>query len=139
MNQETPELDQAEIITNLLIKDLEPIGSVTAARRLHGFALFEDGVMFGFVEQDGTIYLRATMRTAERFNQLGSTKHAEMPYWSVPMAIASNVHALRDLAYQAADNAHLAASFGIEDAPTPITPKGGTLGAVTRTVVLLAA
>ena len=130
MTAEPLETVEVETITALLVRDLAPIGSVSYERRLNGFALFEDGVMFGFVEADGTAYLRATSATAEQFHRRGGHKHPEMPYWSVPNSVAGDIGILCDLAYQAADNAHLAASFGIDDvAPEPeARPFSGVTG-----------
>lgn len=141
MNAENSETVNGEAVAALLVRDLVTIGSVTYSTRLTGYGLFEDGVMFGFVEADGTFYLRATARTAEYFNSRGATKHREMPYWSVPDAVASDIQVLRDLAYQAADNAHLAASFGIDDLSPAVTKLStlGTVSTVVKTMTLLAA
>lgn len=126
----------AELTAQLLTEDLGAIGSVSWAPRLDGYALFEDGVMFGFVAQDCTPYLRANAASAARFHDMGSTKHAEMPYWSVPRSAIADVGLLRELAYESADAAHIAASFGIDDDPIVITkPSMSIAAAITRTLL----
>jgi len=102
----------------LLARDLLAIGSVTVERRFQGWALLDDDVMFGFVDHHGTAYLRASAAIAEYFHELGSSKHPEMPYWSIPESIATDIDRLRHYAYEASDNAHIAISFGISDGQT---------------------
>ena len=110
----------AEETTRLLAADLHSIGSISYQPRLGGYALLEDGVMFGFVAADGVPYLRATAATAGRFHDLGATKHADMPYWTIPAAIAADRAVLCELAYEAADLAHMAFLFGIDDEPAVV-------------------
>lgn len=113
-----------EVIAQLLVTDLADIGDVSFEPRLTGMALLEDGVMFGYVDNDGTPYLRATEQTAARFHALGSVKHSEMPYWSIPHGISADKGTLHEIAYEAAEAAHLAFSFDISDTPAaaPTTP-----------------
>jgi len=47
---------------------------------------------------------------------LGSAKHSETPYWPIPHSLAADLVRLRDMAYEAADLAHLAFSFDIGQA-----------------------
>ena len=132
---------EIETITQCLVKDLAAIGSVSYAAQFNGFALFEDGVMFGLVDEESTVYLRASLQTGERFSQMGSVKHAELPYWSLPEVLSSDLATLRALAYEAADNAHIAASFGIDDdadarhALASVTPLRTMLTTLTLLVV----
>ena len=97
----------AHVVARLVCEDLAAIGTVSAKPRLSGAAILEKDVMFGFVEADGTVFLRADARTAKRFNELGGHKHTEMPYWSVPACIACDRNLFAEIAYEAADIAHL--------------------------------
>jgi len=97
----------AHVVARLVCEDLESIGNITVSSRLSGAALLEDDVMFGFVEADGTVFLRTDMRTAKRFSDLGGTKHPEMPYWSVPASVACDRLLFSEIAYEAVDVAHL--------------------------------
>jgi len=110
-----------ELTARELAKDLAVIGSVTCVERFDGWALLDAGVMFCFVDQNNTIYLRAGERTAARFADLGSTKHPDMPYWTLPAAAQEDVEMTRDLAYEAADIAHLALASPEEPNDTTIT------------------
>ncbi len=116
----------AEVVAQLLTEDLQPVGSVTYSRRLTGYALLEDGVMFGFVTEDGEAYLRASAATAAQFHAMGSAKHPQMPYWTIPAAAAADLAHLCELAYEAADMAHIAILFGIDDEAAVIDATGGT-------------
>jgi|GEM_PF-5373107 len=126
----------AELTARLLADDLRTIGAVTCAPRLNGYALFEDGVMFGLVENDGTVFLRTNTISAERFHELESTKHGELPYWTVPRVALHNIVLLRELAYEAADTAHIAASFGINDEETVVATSSLSIAAaISRTLL----
>lgn len=98
----------AELTARLLTQDLAVIGCISCVERFDGWALLDSGVMFGFVDQDNVVFLRASELSALRFATLGATKHQDMPYWTVPVDASTDLGMLRDLAYEAADAAHLA-------------------------------
>jgi len=104
-----------ELTARMLAKDLAVIGSVTCVERFDGWALLDAGVMFAFVDDQNIVYLRAGKRTAARFAELGSAKHPDMPYWTLPVAAHDDVEMIRDLAYEAADIAHLALTMPSEE------------------------
>ena len=121
-------ISDSEVVTSqgiaeLLASALAPIGDISLEPRLQGVALLDDGVMFGYVDATGTPYLRATAMSAPRFHALDSTKHPEMQYWSIPHSLAADIPRLRELAFDAADAAHLAFSFDIDEV-TPLRLPG---------------
>lgn len=109
------EMRAARHIADLLAADIGTIGSVSTEPRFDGVALLEDGVMFGYVDADGTPYLRANEATAAHFHGLGSSRHPQMPYWSIPPSVSGDLARLRQAADEAADLAHLAYSFGLSE------------------------
>lgn len=138
MDNKYKDLTAAEAVAGLLARDLAPIGVITQERRLSGIALLEDGVMFGYVDADGTPFLRTTLATAQRFHALGSRKHPEMRYWSIPHSIASDNSQLLEAAYESADAAHLAFSFNVDDVDVIVTTRSRPLRSLV-TFTLLAA
>ena len=102
-------------MARLLVEDLRSIGSVSAQQNLSGYAVYEDGVSFGLIDHDGIVYLRTCTRSALRFQALGSTKHPHLNYWSLPDRAKADVSLLRELAIEAAEISHIAASFGIDE------------------------
>lgn len=129
----------AQTVADLLIKDLAPIGDLTQERRLSGIALLEDGVMFAYIDADGTPFLRTTHVTARQFHALGSKKHPEMRYWEIPHGIAADIARLREAAYQAADAAHLAFSFTIDDSDTIVMARSRPIRSLVTFSLLAAA
>lgn len=97
-----------ELTARLLAQDLAVIGCISCVERFDGWALLDSGVMFGFIDNTNVAFLRASELTALRFADLGATKHRDLPYWTVPAQASTDLVMLRDLAYEAADAAHLA-------------------------------
>lgn len=128
----------ARAIADQLAEQLAAIGDVAVAPRFNGYALLENEVMFAFVDEDGVAYLRAGVTSAQRFASLGGTKHVEMPYWSIPTRVLNDAELLLELAYQAADIAHLAADTGPIDVDTARATAYGTLRAVVSLTLLSA-
>ncbi len=72
---------------------LEDVGGITGRKMFGGFGLYRDGVIFGLISSDGTIYLKARELFADELRSNGGKQFHNMPYWSLPE------HALEDRAY----------------------------------------
>lgn len=81
---------------------LAPLG-VSSRAMFGGHGLFKDKVMFAIVDSEGRLYLRADATTAMAFEAAGSTQHARMPYWEVPVPIREDDQQLREWAATAAE------------------------------------
>jgi DNA transformation protein len=91
-----------------IVADLHSLGPVTSKKMFGGHGIFCDGVMFGLIDSQGTVHLRADDTTAERFEEHGSTKHGRMPYWTVPAGILDTESELASWAAQALEVARAA-------------------------------
>jgi DNA transformation protein len=85
------------------IELLKPIGDVRSKSMFGGYGIFQEDVMFGIVDSEGRLYLRADPTTAPDFEAAGSTQHARMPYWEVPTSIRDDPDRLREWATTAAE------------------------------------
>jgi DNA transformation protein len=83
---------------------IEAVAELELTRAMFGgHGLFKDGVMFAIVDSEGRLYLRADATTAMAFEAAGSTQHARMPYWEVPVPIREDDEQLREWAATAAE------------------------------------
>lgn len=99
---------EPELIARMLTQDLAVLGAVSCVQRFDGWALLEESIMFGFVDNNRQVFLRANELTAQRFAAFGGVKHPDMPYWTVPSQAEADLGMLRELAYEAVDAAHIA-------------------------------
>lgn len=95
-------------VAEALVDDLAGLGDVTSKKMFGGVGLFEDGVMFLIVDSTGGVFLRADDDTAAKFAELGSSKHARMPYYSVPGRVLADPAELLKWATEALDVAKAA-------------------------------
>lgn len=70
-----------------VVADLSSLGDITSKKMFGGHGIFCDGVMFGLIDSNGTVHLRADEATADDFEGSGSSKHGRMPYWTVPAEV----------------------------------------------------
>ena len=84
-----------------LAEALEPLGDVTTRKMFGGYGVSEGSVMFGLIDSAGTPHLRVDETTESLFEQAGSTKHARMPYWSIPDEVLDDPEALLEWAGRA--------------------------------------
>ena len=83
---------------------IEAVAKLELTRAMFGgYGLFKDEVMFAIVDSEGRLYLRADATTAMAFEAAGSTQHARMPYWEVPVPIREDHEQLREWAATAAE------------------------------------
>jgi DNA transformation protein len=82
--------------TAALVEALQPLGAVRSRAMFGGHGLFEDGVMFALVDSGGDAFLRADEALRPDFEAAGSTRHARMPYWSVPADVLEDDAQLLD-------------------------------------------
>lgn len=96
--RQTPE---GAVAADALVADLQSLGPVTSKKMFGGHGIFCDGVMFGLIDSQGTVHLRADDETAALFAEHGSTKHGRMPYWTVPVGVLESESDLMSWASQA--------------------------------------
>ena len=70
-----------------LIADLGPLGELRSKAMFGGRGVFCDGTMFALVDRAGATYLRVDDATIADFDELGSTSHGRMPYWTIPPSV----------------------------------------------------
>lgn len=67
-----------------LVDELATLGDVTSKKMFGGYGVFESGLMFGLIDSDGLAHFRSSPTDSVRFVEAGASKHAKMPYWSIP-------------------------------------------------------
>ena len=85
--------EAAQSVSSLLAK-IESMGSITSKKMFGGFGIFHDGKMFGLVNSDGEVYLKANDSIRQKFEDAGAKSHGRMPYFSVPDDVIANVDQL---------------------------------------------
>ena len=92
------------------VEALEELGEVTSKGMFGGYGIFRDGVMFGLVNSAGTLHLRVSPETREKYEAMDAAPHGRMPYFEVPEPIRSDSEKLVSWAAEAADVAASARS-----------------------------
>lgn len=91
-----------------LVDDLAPLGEVTSKSMFGGYGISESGIMFALIDSAGVPHFRVDQTTEETYVEAGSSKHARMPYWSVPEDALSDNKLLIERAKEALDVARRA-------------------------------
>ncbi|NNE79680.1 MAG: TfoX/Sxy family protein [Silicimonas sp.] len=63
-----------------------PLGSITRRKMMGGLCLYADGGLFGILDREGQIYIRAKGRLADDLADDGARQFGRMGYWSLPDA-----------------------------------------------------
>ena len=79
----------------------EEVPRLSSRKMFGGLGLYSDGVIFGLISSDGTIYLKAIELFAEELRSLGSKQFRNMPYWSLPEQALDDPSLACDLALRA--------------------------------------
>ena len=96
--RQTPE---GAVAADAIVADLRPLGPVTSKKMFGGHGIFCDGVLFGLIDSQGTVHLRADDASSAGFAEHGSIKHSRMPYWTVPAGVLESESELVSWASQA--------------------------------------
>lgn len=78
------------LMTELLMRKLEPIGGITAKKMFGGHGIFHEGKMFGIVDSKGYGYLKVNDLNKADFEEEGSQQHGKMPYFSIPASVLND-------------------------------------------------
>ena len=86
-----------------------PMGAIRFRKMMGGAMLYCDDAIFGLLDSDGTVFLRAKGAFAEKLESLGSRifstemggKPSTMGYWTLPEAALDDPDIACDLARQA--------------------------------------
>lgn len=99
---------QGEEAAARVVADLTPLGDVSSKKMFGGHGIFCSGVMFGLIDSNGTVHLRADNTSAVTFEERGSSKHGRMPYWTVPSEVLASETELLEWAAQSLEVARAA-------------------------------
>ena len=78
--------DEAAETARGLVEDLVSLGEVTSKKMFGGFGIFEDGLMFGLVDSEGSAFFRLGAENGDRYQD----RHGKMPYGRVPHQILND-------------------------------------------------
>lgn len=88
----------SNLMVNLLLAKLEPIGGITSKRMFGGHGIFHDGKMFGMVDSKGNCYLKAGDANKATFEAKDWPKHSKMPYYAIPPEVIEDASTLSNWA-----------------------------------------
>ena len=92
----------AKVAAERFAARLSAVGPVAARGMFGGFGIFVDGVMFGLVNRKGELHLRVDDTTRADYEEVGSTSHGKMPYYTVPESVLEDDENLEAWASEAA-------------------------------------
>jgi len=71
---------------NHVIELLEPIGNVTSRAMFGGYGIFHEGDMFALIS-DSTLYFKVGEINQASYEEAGSSRFMNMPYYEVPIEV----------------------------------------------------
>ena len=83
--------NEAALAADLFVERLSGLSRITSKKMFGGFGIFCNNQMFGIVNSEGQVFLKAEDKMKPRFEKLGSVKHSRMPYYSIPEEIFNNL------------------------------------------------
>ena len=86
-----------------LLETFAPLGEVSWKKMFGGAGVFVDGSMFGLMDSDAQLHLKADDSNREQFEAAGSVKHGRMPYFSVPPEVLDDDDTLMSWARTSAE------------------------------------
>ncbi|NNF52997.1 MAG: TfoX/Sxy family protein [Acidimicrobiales bacterium] len=79
--------DEVGVFADELLDTFAPLGEVTWKKMFGGAGVFVDGSMFGLIDTEAKLHLKADDSNREQFETAGGVKHGRMPYYSVPSEV----------------------------------------------------
>lgn len=79
--------EEVGVFADQLLDTFSPLGEVTWKKMFGGAGVFVDGSMFGLIDTDAQLHLKADDSNRDGFERAGAVKHGRMPYYSVPSAV----------------------------------------------------
>lgn len=80
---------------------LDDVERITGRKMFGAMGLYRDGVIFGLISDEGTIYLKATELFADELQSGGGERFRNMPYWSLPEHVLETPEEACALAHRA--------------------------------------
>ncbi len=93
-----------------LIQITVPLGNVRAKSMFGGYGLFLDGLMFGLVTRDDTLFLKADDTNRQAFEDRALKPFGKMPYFAAPAECLKGWAEMEPWAEGAVDAARRAAA-----------------------------
>ena len=87
---------------------MQTVGPVQIRGMFGGCGLFVAGIMFGLVDSEGTVFLRAGADNREVLEKAGAVPHGRMPYYSIPATVWEDSAKLAEWSQEAAQIARAA-------------------------------
>ncbi len=81
-----------------IVERLAPLGPVTWKKMFGGAGILLDGKVFALVNHDGYAHFKVNDSNRDRYESAGSTRFANMPYYSIPENVLADDALLRELA-----------------------------------------
>jgi len=71
----------------MFIGRIKSLGDISYKKVFGGYGVFESGVMFALVPNNGGIYLISGRGNIARFEEAGANKHKQLPYYQIPEGV----------------------------------------------------
>lgn len=82
--------EEVGVFADQLLDAFAPLGEVSWKKMFGGAGVFVDGSMFGLIDTEAQLHLKADDSNRIQFEAAGSVKHGRMPYYTVPSEVLND-------------------------------------------------